>query len=267
MRTPAIAVVVAGRVEGGCRRLRVRASARRLVVGPRMAARVGGSMEAARTFRGDARRARAGAQMGGWGGLKAGSRVHGPGVRCPVFGARCSVPGGPRCCRPLMPAVLSSPPRLAGGDPRFATASRAGCGASRRSERRRRPSERAQLPRVRAAEQPKRGGQSTTGGPPGAEPRPVMLGWIERRVGGPNPASGTLAGPSARPAPDARHGRARLRQRRVTFAGPQLPSTSTGRTRTATFAARLRTGRTIPAVGVCSVAIFHGPLLTEYWTR
>ena len=63
----------------------------------------------------------------------------------------------------------------------------------------------------------------------------------------------------------AAHGR--RRQPRVTFAGPQLPSTSTARTRTATFDVRLRTGRTIPAVGVLSVAIFHGPLLTEYWTR
>ena len=267
------------------------------------------------------RLARAGAQLGGL--RRGGGRARecmGPG-----FGARCSVPGGPRCCRPLMPAVLSSPPRLAGGDPRFAAASTPGCGASRRSERCRRHAERALLPRVPAAEQSKRGRQRTTGGPPGAERRRLMLGWIERRVGGPNPASGTSAGPTARrapapvpagppgpapvpavpaptaparPAPAARHGRARRlplgrgrarrlplgrgrarrpplgtgapgahRQRRVTFAGPQLPSTSTARTRTATFAARLRTGRTIPAVGVCSVAVFHGPLLTEYWTR
>jgi hypothetical protein len=87
---------------------------------------------------------------------------------------------------------------------------------------------------------------------------------------------GQTAAPPARHAPASRsatgalglaHTRTRrFRQRRVTFAGPQLPSTSTARTRTATFAVRLRTGRTIPAVGVWSVAIFHGPLFTEYWT-
>ena len=119
-----------------------------------------------------------------------------------------------------------------------------------------------------------------------------MMGVMKRRVGRPNLAAGVLlARPRTRPS--ANRGAARrsvtgalgvahaqrrrsraahagtrpFRQRRVTFAGPQLPRTSTARTRTATFAARLRTGRTMPAFGVCSVAIFHGPLFTEYWTR
>ena len=68
--------------------------------------------------------------------------------------------------------------------------------------------------------------------------------------------------PAARPGAGGRR-----RQRRVTFAAPQLPSASTARTYTATFDARLRSGRTIPAADVRSVAIFHGPPLTEYWTR
>lgn len=80
------------------------------------------------------------------------------------------------------------------------------------------------------------------------------------------PAVGRAAGGVVDRSGSAAPARA-LRQLRVTFAGPQLPRTSNARTRIATFAVRLRTGRTIPAVGVLSVAIFQGPLLTEYWTR
>jgi hypothetical protein len=115
----------------------------------------------------------------------------------------------------------------------------------------------------------------------GAEPRRLVMGVMERRVDRAGPRGwrpfGETSGAPAhranarRSTADASAHRAhartrRFRQRRVTFAGPQLPSTSTARTRTATFAVRLRTGRTIPAVGVWSVAIFHGPLFTEYWT-
>jgi len=109
-----------------------------------------------------------------------------------------------------------------------------------------------------------------TNGAPGARPR------ARRPPRGPPPAPacarpqnrlpGPATGPRHRPPPGPPPA-GRLRQRRVTFAGPQLPSTSTARTYTATFDAGLRTGSTIPAVGVCSVAIFHGPLLTEYLTR
>ena len=187
--------------------------------------------------------------------------------------------------------------------------------ASRRSEGGRRRSARAQIPRARASQQPGRGLSGAIRGPTWEEPRRLMLGVIERRVGRADPAAGGISArprpvrppwrspsatcPSAapvgarrtlrarrtrrsdrRPAPAApgAHApatprpcpprRARLfRQRRVTFAGPQLPSTSPALTRMATFAVRLRTGRTIPAFGVLAVAIFHGPLFTEYWTR